>query len=322
MSIRLPSFSPFPLRRSLMAALVLALASVFTFGAVATSDARLGGGGSFGSRGSKTFSMPPSTSTAPRASTIAPSPGYANPGYAPQRPGFFSGGFGRGLLGGLVGAGLFGMLFGNGFGGGLGGLSSIFGLILQIGLLYLAFRFIMGFFRNRQPAFGGGASAFGQAPPQGGTGGGFGYGAGSNAPRATPLTIEPADFSAFERKLGEIQAVYSAEDLGGLRRLATPEMASHFASELADNDRQGVVNRLSDVKLLQGDLSEGWREGATDYATVAMKFSLIDAMVERASGRIVGGNATAPQVVTEIWTFVRPTGAGSEAWVLSAIQQG
>ncbi|WP_246725042.1 Tim44 domain-containing protein [Beijerinckia sp. L45] len=303
-----------------MAALVLGLAAAFTVGSVGDSFARLGSGGSFGSRGSRTYSAPPSTYTAPRSSTIAPSSGF-NPGFAAQRPGFFSGGFGRGLLGGLVGAGLFGMLFGNGFGGGLGGISSIFGLILQLGLLYLLFRFIMGFFRNRQqPAFGG--AAFGQAPPQGGpVGGGFGFGSGNGAPRGVPITIDPSDFAAFEQRLGEIQGVYSAEDVNGLRRLATPEMASHFAEELAGNSRQGVVNRLSDVKLLQGDLAEAWREGSTDYATVAMKFSLIDAMVERATGRVVGGSATAPQTVTELWTFVRPAGAGN-AWVLSAIQQG
>ena len=319
MSIRFLSLRSSSVRRSLMAALVLGLAAVFTAGSVGDSYARLGGGGSFGNRGSRTYSAPPSTNTAPRSSTIAPSPGF-NQGYAaPRRPGFFSGGFGRGLLGGLVGAGLFGMLFGNGFGGGLGGISSMFGLILQLGLLYLLFKFVMGFFRNRQqPAFGN--ATFNQAPPQPApAGGGFGFG---NSPsRGTPITLDPTDFSSFEQKLVEIQGVYSAEDLNGLRRLATPEMVSHFAEELAGNNRQGVVNRLSDVKLLQGDLAEAWREGSMDYATVAMKFSLIDAMVERASGRVVGGNATALQTVTELWTFVRPAG-GQDAWMLSAIQQG
>jgi hypothetical protein len=37
------------------------------------------------------------------------------------------------------------------------------------------------------------------------------------------------------------------------------------------------------VKLLQGDLAEAWREGDTDYATVAMKFALKDSTVESAS---------------------------------------
>src|ERR1700730_13899046 len=69
--------------------------------------------------------------------------------------GFFSGGFGRGLLGGFIGAGLFGLLFGHGLFGGLGGGISILGLLLQIGLLFLLFKFVMSFVRGRRPAFQG-----------------------------------------------------------------------------------------------------------------------------------------------------------------------
>ena len=43
-----------------------------------------------------------------------------------------------------------------------------------------------------------------------------------------------------------------------------------FAEQLAENSSRGLVNRVTDVKLLQGDLSEAWRENNDDYATVAM----------------------------------------------------
>jgi predicted lipid-binding transport protein (Tim44 family) len=78
-----------------------------------------------------------------------------------------------------------------------------------------------------------------------------------------------------------------------------------------------VVNKVSNVKLLQGDLAEAWREGSTDYATVALRFSLIDKTIERSTGRMVEGSDT-PEEVTEIWTFVRRPGSD---WELSAIQQ-
>ena len=77
----------------------------------------------------------------------------------------------------------------------------------------------------------------------------------------TPIEIEPQDFDDFEQLLGEIQQAYSNEDLSGLRSRATPEMVSYFADDLADNASRGVVNKVSDVKLLQGDLAEAWREG-------------------------------------------------------------
>jgi len=235
--------------------------------------------------------------------------------------GFMSGGFGRGLLGGLVGAGLIGMLFGSGFGGGLGGLSSILGLVLQIGLLFLLFKFVMGFLRKRQPSYQGAAYENGAAQgPQPGFGGFGGVGGGTTA-KAVKLEIGPADFNVFEQRLGLIQKAYGAEDMAALRALATPEMASYFAAEIEEAAKKGQVNKLSDVTLLQGDLSEAWREPESDYASVAMRFSLIDTMVDRATGKVVSGDPVTPQVSTEVWTFARRPGGAATDWKLSAIQQ-
>ena len=54
-----------------------------------------------------------------------------------------------------------------------------------------------------------------------------------------------------------------------------------------------------------------------DYATVAMRYSMVDRTLDRASGRMVEG-ATSPQESTELWTFRRTRGGH---WVLSAVQQ-
>jgi predicted lipid-binding transport protein (Tim44 family) len=92
---------------------------------------------------------------------------------------------------------------------------------------------------------------------------------------------------------------------------------SYFARDLAQNKARNVINKVSATKLLQGDLAEAWREGDTDYATVAMRYSLIDTYLDRTTGRVVEGNGQ-PEEVTEVWTFARPRGAN---WELSAIQQ-
>ena len=73
---------------------------------------------------------------------------------------------------------------------------------------------------------------------------------------------------------------------------------------------------VDDVKLLQGDLAEAWQEGTTDYATVAMRFSLIDRTVDKATGRILEGSEQ-PTETTEVWTFRRDQNG---PWKLSAIQ--
>ena len=290
--------------------------------AISAADARVGGGGSSGSRGARTFSAPPSTSTAPgtaqpfnRTMTQPGSPGVGAP--AAAGGGFFNRP-GMGMLGGLaagfLGAGLLGMLFGGGMFSGLGGLSSIFGLILQIGLIVLVVRLAMSWWQRRHApasAYAGAAAAPG-AQSSFRTGTGFGLGSGS-----APLEITPADYQAFERLLSEIQAAWSNEDVARLHTLATPEMVSYLTKDLEENKARNDINKVSDVKLLQGDLAEAWREGDTDYASVAMRFSLVDKTIERTTGRLVAGSE-APTEATEVWTFVRPRGA---SWELSAIQQ-
>src|SRR5215813_4714525 len=161
--------------------LTLALPTVLT---ISSADARVGGGFSSGSRGSRTYSAPPSTSTAP--GTASPfNRTYSQPGVnstAPAGGGLFNrpgGGMLRGLAAGFIGAGLFGLLFGGGLFSGLGGLSSILGLILQIVLVVFLVRMAMSWWQRRQspqPAYAGGQGS----GPQPNYRSGMGYGLGAN----------------------------------------------------------------------------------------------------------------------------------------------
>ncbi|MCI0465961.1 MAG: TIM44-like domain-containing protein [Beijerinckiaceae bacterium] len=313
--------------------LIVTIAAMLALGFAGDALARAGSGSSFGSRGARTFSMPKSTPVAPRGaapmerSYTSPNEGIFGRSAPASQGGFFSGAFSRGLLGGFLGAGLFGLLFGHGLFGGLGGGLSILGLLLQIGILFLLFKLVMGFLRGRKPAFAG--AGFDRRPGEGSNNPQFsareglrGFGGGQAAP--LPETkFEPvqADFTTFEKRLAEIQSAYSGEDMERLRAIATPEMVSYFAEEFAANAGNGVVNKVSEVKFLKGDLSEAWREPQEEYATVAMRYSLIDTMANRITGKIVAGDPAAPQEVTEVWTFIRPIGSGPGGWKLSAIQQ-
>jgi predicted lipid-binding transport protein (Tim44 family) len=285
----------------------------------ADAQARVGGGFSGGSRGTRTFSAPPATPTAPTAAPIERSitqPGNAAPiGQTGMRPGLFGGGLFGGLAAGFLGAGLFGLLFGHGFFGGMAGFASIIGLLLQVVLVVIVARLVFAWWQRRNMP----APAYAAAHPA--TGHSFGglsgmLGGANVPPTGDPLTIAKSDYDAFERLLGDIQAAYSAEDLSALRAQVTPEMLSYFSEQLAGNASRGLINRVTDVKLLRGDLAESWREGGTDYATVAMNFALNDSMVERATGQTVEGGERSE--VTELWTFMRARGGN---WLLSAIQQ-
>src|SRR3954470_3964951 len=156
-------------------AVVLSLAISLAM-AISSADARVCGGGSPGSRGSRTFSAPPSTTTAPgtaqpmnRTFAQPGSPGMGAPAAAgAAKGGFFSRpGMGMmmgGLAAGFLGAGLFGMLSGGGLAGGLGGLSSIIGLILQIGLIFIVVKLAMSWWQRRQTP----ANAYASNGPAGG----------------------------------------------------------------------------------------------------------------------------------------------------------
>lgn len=289
----------------------------------ADAFARPGGGGSVGSRGSRTFSAPPSTNTAPGvASPMQKSmtqPGSTQTagaattaGAAAQaaRPSMMR----NLLMGGLIGAGL-ATLFGT------GAMANVLGFLLQgaliAGLVYLAVSFFRG--RGGMPSIATANAATSGASPQNANyrqaASAMGGGAASPA-----LNLTGDDYNSFERILGDVQTAYGRGDTNALGNITTSEMLSYFAGELEDNKRKGVRNELGAPKLLQGDLSEAWREQSGEYATVAMRYSLTDAMVD-SSGKVVSGSRTAPQEVTELWTFRRERGAAANAWELSAIQQ-
>lgn len=314
---------------SLLAAVAVAALAL----APSMADARAGAGGSSGSRGSRTYTAPPATNTAPNTAApmersmtprTAPAPGY---GAAAPAAGMSRGGmFASGLMGGLLGVGLGGLLMGNGLFGGFSGFASVIGLLLQLALLFFIGRWLFRKFmqsRQPQPAMAGGApnlfARTAQQPgprPMGGLGGGLGA-AAATAPATAPVAIGQADYQAFDRMLHAVQAAWSAHDPAALRQLSTPEMAQYFDEQIADQQRRGVRNEVRDVKLEQGDLSEAWSEGRAEYATVAMRFSMVD-VTSDAAGRVVEGDPARRTQATELWTFVRERGG---RWTLSAIQQ-
>ncbi|MEO8716039.1 MAG: TIM44-like domain-containing protein [Acetobacteraceae bacterium] len=303
-------------RTSSLLAAVAALALVLQPG---FALARAGGGGSFGSRGGMTFSPPPATRTAPySAAPIERSltPRSAAPSYGSQAPGYAAparSGFGSGLLGGLVGVGLGSMLFGGfGHGFGFGGGFGLLWLLIRIAIVVMLVRWVWRLLHRNAPAYAGAASMFSRNRQPGGP---PPMASGRAAP--PPVAIGPDDYRAFEQNLHSVQDAWSRSDLNALGTLATPEMVSYFADQLSDYASRGQRNTVTDVSLVSGDLSQAWAEQGRDYATVAMRFAMID-VTRDSTGRITDGSPTEHVTATELWTFVRAHGG---RWILSAIQQ-
>ncbi len=309
-----------------LAPLFAALLALAIAAAPGFALARAGDSSSMGSRGSRTYSAPPPTNTAPYTApvqrSLAPGAqrgGTATGGMMPGGSGMH-GSFLSGLFGGLIGAGIAGMLLGHGFFSGMGSFGGIIGLLIQIALIVWLVRVLARRVAGASPPSAGFAPpAAGPAPgpaPGPGLGPALGMAPPAGGGRPGPA-IGGADFQAFEQTLQAIQAAWSAHDLAALRRLATPEMVSYFAEQLAEQASRGVRNVVRDVRLEHGDLAEAWAEGGRDYATVAMRFSMIDVTLD-AGGRVVDGSPSERVSATELWTFLRAPGG---AWILSAIQQ-
>jgi len=279
---------------------------------VSVADARPGGGLSMGSRGSRTYSAPPSTQYAPSGAlpmqrSISPYQGGSSAygsGMTGQRYGGFGGSINRhpflsGFAGGFLGAGLFGLLGGHGFFGGMHG-GGFLGFLIQMVLLGLLLSWV---FRRFSGSRSSAVAPMGVSPVGGGS---------------QPVSLTPADYSAFQQALYDIQTAWTQQNITAMQRMATPEMVSYFNEQLAAYASRGARNIVSNVRFDGGDLSEAWRENGMEYATVAMRYSLIDVTTDMA-GTVIDGSSSERVSVTELWTFVRSGPSGG--WLLSAIQQ-
>jgi predicted lipid-binding transport protein (Tim44 family) len=143
-----------------------ACAVVLTMIAADIADARVRI--SIGSRGSRTHSAPPATTTAPTARPVersatqptnptvnaaprpAPRVGVVPVVSVPLTPGATNNS--PGFMGGLVGAGLFGLVLGAGLTGGLGSPASFVGLAVQMAIVAAIGWALFGLMPDRNPS--------------------------------------------------------------------------------------------------------------------------------------------------------------------------
>ncbi len=78
------------------------------------------------------------------------------------------------------------------------------------------------------------------------------------------------------------------------------------------------TNRVERIVVHRAETTEAWQEAGCDWATVGVQASMLDYVVDDATGAVVEGSNTTPVDVEEYWTFTRPV--GNNAWRLSAIQ--
>ncbi|RAU22071.1 hypothetical protein CU669_10315 [Paramagnetospirillum kuznetsovii] len=329
-------------------ALTLAVIGAGDVLAKAGSTSKSSGGG-FGSKGSRTHDAPmertltppsapsrpagppPAPQTAPRpgnvdAAPLAPQAGRPG-GFAPQpmapmaQPGFFQRNpFMAGLAGGLVGAGIGGMIFGHSpalaaageAAPGAGFLGLLLQLLLIGGLVYLGIRL----FRGRNVGVAPAGNPYLRAVPDQHVEPTMAYAAPRIEKEFEPSATDQQQFT--EILLG-VQHAWSEGDLAGLRRWATPEVVSFLSEDMSRNASEGLRNKVEQVSLLKGDVSQSWSENGFDYLTAVLTFQCMDTMVRMDNGQVVSGSPSTPVQHTEAWTFMRAASGGR--WLLSAVEQ-
>lgn len=295
------------------------------------AQARVGGGRSFGSRGSRSYSTPGRTYSQP-----SPYPGQSAPrspyGQAPgrtyQQPG---GGFLRGLAGGILGGVIGGMLFRSlGFGGvgGAGGGIGLFDILLIVGILYLIYRFVTR--RRREnpiyqdsqyqrtyeaetmtPVSGYGPSTAGDT---GDVDAGLAY-----IRQMDPNFDENRFRDQVMDMFFKIQGAWMNRDLSTAGGLLTDEMRRIIQEDVDTLIREKKINRLENIAVRDVDIVEAWQESGQDFITARMYANLLDYTTDDTTGQVISGSKTDPVKFEEYWTFTR--NVGNNPWKLSAISQ-
>jgi hypothetical protein len=142
-------------------------------------------------------------------------------------------------------------------------------------------------------------------------------------PAQANVNLSENDQREFGNILVNIQNAWSNGDLRQLKNMTTPEMFETFSQTLQENQRRGITNTVTQVKLLRQELQEAWQEGNTVLARVALTWSAIDFAIDRtvpenSPGYLIDGNKDQPTIATEVWTFKRDNNG---PWILAEITQ-
>ncbi|MEO5970943.1 MAG: TIM44-like domain-containing protein [Bdellovibrionia bacterium] len=312
------------------------------------AESRVGGGRSFGGRGSRGFSAPggggynrgyssnPSQSRSGQTQYGNSNPYAGRPQQAPSTGSSFLKSMGAGIAGGFLGNMLFRSLGGGGMGGGygMGGVGGMgggggFGVIeflLLLGLIFVLFKIFARKplqstgLMNREEGRDEAANLMRDARPNGWLGNtsssGDNYRQESqtdNFSEGTPIDRDQAMDLFFQ-----VQGAWANRDLSSAAGLLDVEAKTFLEEELYRLKSLKQINRLENIAVRDVQAIESWRDMNKEFSTVKITANLLDFTVDESSLQIVSGSKTTPVKFEEYWTFARENGS---PWKLSAIQQ-
>jgi predicted lipid-binding transport protein (Tim44 family) len=290
------------------------------------AECRVGGGRSFGSRGSRGFTAPRSNGNGNsfyrgqpyQQPQSAPQYNYTPPPSAPSTRSTFLKSLGAGVAGGFLGSMIYRGLSGTGNAYSGFGHSSGFGIgpieILLIGaLLFFLYRLLSS--RNSAQTTNttgdssGAAALMRQARSWKNEEPTY-----DPSPAGVPIDTEIAMDLFFQ-----IQGAWANRNIQSAEYVLGPDAKSYLEEEIARLKANKWINRLENIAVRNVEVIESWKESSSEFSTVKFTANLLDYTLQEDTQQIIEGSKTQPVKFEEFWTFSKES--GSPHWRLSAIQQ-
>lgn len=309
-------------KKILMLSLLLCFVSLIFN--VETAFSKAGGGKSFGSTGTHSYSggskyVNPNLNT-PK-STVPTNPNYNQKSSSQNQPSFLRNFFG-GLAGALAGMALFSIL-GSLFGFS-GPNSSIAGFFLILIILILVI-YLINFFMKRRTSQNNlydydkdfADSKPTQVVDLGSVQAKMDVDNGlSEIEKLFPSFSEEDVRHKLKNIFLEVQRAWSEKDVEMLKNFTSDEVFLNFQKQIEELNKRDVTNIIKNISVKRMELVDAWVEDKTIYLTYKIEATMMDYDIDR-DGNIVRGK---DELVDfhELWSFVSED---SINWKLTAINQ-
>jgi predicted lipid-binding transport protein (Tim44 family) len=309
---------------------------------------RFGGGKSFGSRGSRSFSVPRqaqprSAARSSRSNTQSQKNSATSGGGRSGLGAGLMGGIGGMMLGGMIGSMLFGG--GGGMGGGMGGGGGGIGF-LEIILIGGGIWFFMRWYKRKKAAqSSGNLSSMGgisqESPMEFNSIGSqdslpdsFETGQGQHPQQSQDEVSQGLDYimqtdpsfsedqflDGAKMAYKQIQGAWSDWSVDRLKPIMTERMWGMVEAQAAERKDAGIRDIIEQIQFKTVEISEAWQESGENWISVHFVVSMLEYSTD-VEGKHLEGSKDKPVEVVEYWTFTRPVGAQDPNWYLAAVQQ-
>ncbi|MDX1580322.1 MAG: Tim44/TimA family putative adaptor protein [Alphaproteobacteria bacterium] len=108
---------------------------------------------------------------------------------------------------------------------------------------------------------------------------------------------------------------FARGDREALGPLLSDDVYADFESAISDREQAGETMTTRIVDIDRADIEDARLEGSTAEITVRFQ-SEVSSVIRNADGRIIEGNPSDTEFISDVWTFARDTSSSDPNWLL------